>query len=532
MPRILRSIPQELTGTTRRIVGQITKDFLKQTAFPEEVDLVYEGEISGSTKSLINFFDAAKKDPIRTRFHNYAFLSYRETFLEDHINLSRWQNAYISDVFADAEHGIRLRPQYATALVELEIKLRTKNLSTLHSWISNLRLTHGQGNLNWNHDVDYEYDIPYDFIEFIGEAYTLKESVMPDGESLSVYLGRTFRKGVNKRSSLNGVNVDLICVEKQRDVLGLATNEFFYNEKEVADSIYEITIPYRYEYKKPIGLTMTVPCSIRNQLIPQRFIDAWVPKVDRKTDEVELPLYYASFYDPVINPLFHIADGGSRVREWDDWFPINYQTLVQTVTIVPVRVNVKSPKEVFNIRDIEDRYLPSAVKDYLSNFSTSQGYFPESLVTIELFEVGSEERVLPHLLSPSLDLSSYTDLDPRKRYYVRIGLLKDLARYNARETEKLLKQPDMAIDIFKLYDPEVYITEDEKEARRLLPDTVIQTNYKNIPSVLFSPNGTAITPRSFTIWLRKLKSTNLLFKNLAIHGGRQVTNFTISANRR
>lgn len=532
MPRILRSIPQELTGITRRLVGMVTKDLLKQTAFPEEVDLVYEGEVSGSSKSLINFFDTAKKNPIRTRFQNYAFLTYKETFLEDHLNLSRWQNAYISDVFVDEEHGIRLRPQYATALVELEIKLRTRNLSTLKSWVSNLRLTHGKTNLNWSHDVDYEFDIPADFIEFIGDAYTMKEKVMPDGETLTDYLRRTFRKGVNKRTSLNGENVDLVCVEKQRGVLGMATDEFFYNDKEVADGIYEITIPYRYEYKKPIGLTMTVPCTIRNQLIPQVYIDTWVPKVDRKDDDLELPLYYASYYDPVQNPLFHIADGGSRVREWDDWFPINYQEGVQTVTIVPVYIDVKNPRTIFNIRDIEDRYLPTEVKEYLSYFPTAQGYFPESLVTIELFEVGIEEKAIAHVLSPALDLTSTIDMDPRKRYYIRIGLLKDLARYNAYETEKLLKQPDLAIGIFTLYDPEVRIVTSAKEAQSLLPDTMFQTNYKNIPSVLYSPNGTGITARSFTIWLRKLSSTNALFKKLASHGGRSVMNFNISASRR
>ncbi|QAX96008.1 hypothetical protein [Vibrio phage vB_VmeM-Yong XC32] len=531
MPRIITPITESLQSIERRVSDSVIHSFLAKTAFKPKYQIRYEREIAGTSKAVRNLFTNNNGDAIESKYKTYVFAEVNERYLEDHVNISRWQNAYHPPTFHDKEHGILLKPLYSTALVEMTLRIRCSSQVELTSWLNDLRITHGSSNLNWRHDIDYEYDIPHDFIDFLGEAWRMKQNVMPDEEELGDYLRRCFRHGVQKRQSQNMEHTDLIMVEKQDDVLGLATDEFFYNEKAYADGIYEVTINYRYEYKKPTALTIEVPATVRNQTIPKRFIQNWIPAVERE-DTAYRPLYHASQYDEEQNPMFVIGDGGSRMREWDDWFPQDYNQHTQTVSILPIKVSQGAPTKVFNIWDIPDKYVPQAIKQYLKDFPEHKGHYPFSLVTLEVFAVGETEEQVVHSLDPNGDITVWNPLDPRKRNYLRISLLKDIARYNARETEKLLKMPEKAIELFKLYDPDVRLTESKKEIDAALPGTIKPGAYKHIPSILYNPNGTGITARSFTYWLRKLPTTNKLFMELAPRGGSTVQFFNISVDRR
>ena len=530
MPRAIKTLEQESATISKNIVKQIALNFLKTTSFKEEVKYFLTDELEGGTKEVHNLFTKDDSKNIVTPYHNFAFITFTERYVEDAVNISRWQNKYITDVFSDPEHGITISPKYAVAIVEMTIKLRCRDLTKLKGYLNGFRLRHSLTNASINHTASYDYELPHEFIAFLLDAHGLKEGDFPDGEDLGTYLKRCFKTGIQKRSNINGESNEIIMVENQSNIIGQVTEEFFYNEKEANDGLFEVNIPYKFEYRKPLALSMVTPAYIRNSRIPLKYVKKWIP-AKRSTIDAEDPLWNRSGFSLDKANQFYIGDGGSRVCEWDDWFPKVYYKETQTVSIIPAQVNPSDLKEIFDLNTIPEEYVPANVINYLSKYHVHQGLYKESLVVLELFEVGLEEKRIIIVFDENLILRSYEDLDPKKRYYLRISLLRDLARYNAKETKALLEAPEDIIELFKLYDPTVYLSSDKEHAEESLPVVLTNGRYTEYPSVLFTPAGGAITAHSFTCWLRKLKDTNLLFLRLNPYTGKSVGRFNIIARK-
>lgn len=539
MPRTMRTIPQTDRTITRRIVKQVVKDWFSQTGFTHDIEFVIVNEVMGSTKELRSHMEKNHKDSIRSGYNNFAFIEYTEKTNSAGLGMAASNTPLMGYTFLDEQHGISLYPRYLKKDIEVSVRFRVKNKTDLEGWIAGLKLVHAQRLLVWKHAISYDVDIPAEYISFIKDAYTLKEggydgapAGIGDGETLKEYLGRCFHKGVSKRSTADGKYNDIIIRERQAEIINTITNPEFYDGKDINEGIYQISIPMSFRYQHPLAFNFITPPQIRNKVIDSKYVRAWVPHIDTSKEDIEYPSILPKYFNFEETPNFHIGDGGSRLREWDDWFPNTYRRDLQTVTIVPTTIDVDNPKDVFNINDIPDKYLPKAFKNYFRKFHELGGYYVNSLVVIDLYEVGDEEKIIPHLLSDTLDITSYHPMNARNRYYVRISILKDLAKYNNMYTTRLLEAPDDALGIFKYYDDTVHLSDDTEYVRDVLPLINKPGAFKDQPSVLLNIPDKGIDVYSYNVWLRKLASTNIPFLSLASRRGRHVTQFNIRASER
>lgn len=538
MPRTMSTIPQTDRTITKRVVKQVVKDWFHQTGFRDKIEFVLVNEVMGSTKELRSHMEKHHADSIRSGYNNFAFIEYTEKTVTSSLGLAAANTPMFGHTFLDEQHGISLYPRYLNKEIQLSVRFRVKNKTDLEGWIAGLKLIHAQTLLVWKHAISYDVDIPTDFITFIKDAYDMKEgnydgapAGIGDGESLKEYLAKCFHKGVTKRTTANKEYSDIILRERQAEVVNTVTNQEFYDGRDINEGIYQISIPMVFRYHHPLAFSFITPPQIRNKVIDSKYVDLWVPPVDESREDIEYPSILPKYFNFEETPNFHMGDGGSRLREWDDWFPNNYRRDLQTVTIVPLTIDVDKPKDVFNITDIPDKYLPKAFKNYFKKFNELGGYYVQSLVVIDLYEVGDEEKIIPHLLSESLDITALHPMDARKRYYVRISILKDIAAYHNMYTKRLLEAPEDALNIFKYYDSTVHLSEDLEYVREILPLINKPGSFKSQPSVLLNIPGKGIDVYSYNVWLRKLSSTNLRFLSLASKRGRHVAQYNFISKR-
>lgn len=530
MPVIMRSLSNDGTLLGRRIAQDVAMDVLSATRFPTQLEIVHEDELSGGSKQLESMYSKANKDNLRTQYGSYLFLSHQETFSEAGFSQANLWKSAIPDIFADDEHGIYIRGHYVNAHTTLTMRLRTASLTALKSWIDNVRIIHGVRRLTWSHSLLCEYAIPQDFISFLSDAYHLKEATWPDNDTLKDYLKGNFREGVQTRANANDSYKEIITIEKQTNVTGVTEDEFFYNEVDKQPGIYETTITYSYTYRRPIAVSIVAPTMIRNKLIPKAYRDAWVPKIiDRSGDT---PYYFLkSCYSPEETNLFFIGDGGSRVRQWDDWFPKTHHQNTQTVTIAPITVDLNDLRNVVNLYDLTTEFVPQEIFDYLKDNYTAHGLYKESLVVVEIFSVGAEEKKLPHYLDADLNLTTAVDMDPRRRHYLRISLFKDLPLMPDATMDLFLAQPEKAEALFKLYDEGVIVTSDYALAKPVIEADLTKHRPSGLPSILYAPGG-KIERHSFSLWLKKLKASSKTFIRFNPYALRNTTSFNLIAQRR
>lgn len=541
MPVIYRPITGTDRTITRSVCRSIAKDILKMTGYDHPYDIVFMNEMTGKTQRLQNEYNMGTNTPIRSRFETYMMIEFDEKFDETDVLRHKYKLDQIPPVFSDDTHGIQILPMYATAILKFTFHLRSNSKTDLESWIEKLRLAHQVHRLVWFHDLPYLYKLNDEMVAFLGDAYTAMAAVDTSLTDMGTYLKAHFRDEVQKRTNDTKSIYELYMGEVQRDVTGSCDDEYFYNTKSINDNLYEVTIPYTLEYFKPIALKLTFPGTIGNATLPEKYINGWIPQVDRSgtawSGDIVQPYYYKSFYtqETLADYPFYIGDGGSRLREWDDWFPQVFDNKYQTICITPIMVDPDNPNTVVDLTEIPTDYFPAACLTYFLQVPQAQRRTPNSLIGLELFEVTDEETRLVVTTSDEGIVTTGTDnpLDVTKRYYLRISLFRDLSLYSSYYTRLLLDEADVALPIFELYDNTVEITTDFNTWRSAMPDSLVLKpgGLPNIDSILYAPDG-KITDLSYSFWLKKLQSVHTLFKMLTPHADIQALTGKFTAYRR
>lgn len=518
MPRAIVAIPQRSITVSRSVVRDVMKQVIDQTGLPTDTEIIFR-EGQGAVRSLHNRQEICDERTLRTEYGNYLFVNYTDTFTDSGIIRTKAQHRPTRHVFRDTETGIYLDPHYASTQIDATIKIRTRDLTQLTTWQNSLRLNDGIQTFIGEHHIRYDYSIPYGFLEFLFDAHGLKSAVGDSGEDLSTYLKRCFSEGVMTRKNANGSHTEVIVNEMQYAVHAQSNDEGFYKVLEVEEGLYECSFLYKFKFDQVIGMTLQFPPVIHNQFIDSRYVKGWLPEFTiHDKHGTSNPEYMPDLHADA-SP-FYRGDGGTRLVEWDDWFPLSHRPQTQTVTIFPIQIDETNPTSVVNLYDLPEETLPRAIHEYLKVYYGNNGAYMESIVNVELFEVGELEEPKSIFLDSELNVTAVSPMDVTKRMYVRISVFGDLAKVNDVQLSNLFANPTIAYELFKLYDTTLTLETDPQAVKGILPVSINPDTRTNYPSILVSPYGSAITPLSFSLWIRKLDGTNSTFKTTPRYSGR------------
>ncbi len=536
MGKVRIPIGQSEVTIGRSIARESVKEVMRKTGFDPKAKILFRDRL-GVPPSPKSMFKSCYTEGALTAYRNLVIVEYEENFTEAGLMKARYRSNDVLPIFHDEELGIKLTPEYAESLMVVKMKFRGNSLAKLNAWINALRLTEGLQNLLYEVDARYDFSIPYPYLQFLHHAHDLREKdpILGYGDDLRTYLLTHFRQGIQTRKNAkNGDDAhrEVIFHEVHRNTTGRANEELFYNAKEIDSGIYEVDLELSFRYPKIIGLTMEYPAIIHNSFIDMAFPNAFHTRSQDDGQHLKPLSYIGGILNVPSKDYIYCGDGGSRLIEWDEWFPKDPIEATQTVSIFPISVDQNDLTGMFNVYDLDDSYLPAACKAYLAKYHDDFGKSRHGLVSIELYSVGAEEEIRYVNLDAALNATSRVDMDGRKRNYVRIGLFKDIALTNPVTLRKLLKDEAIMKPLMELYDPTVTFTDDITVWESRMPTEIVPGRNPRIPSLIYSTAENGIDDRSFTLWLKKLKATNEWFIGLNSNTAYQIAanNLTVKRN--
>ena len=483
MGKVTVAIGQGDITVARSIARDTLKHIIQKTGYPEDYTILFSDESVDSPSQTKNFFNKCLDDGgVRTHYANYIFVEYKDTFTEHGSVQSKGLNDH-PYIFNDEKLGVAIRPEYARAKIEFSIRFRFNDYTVLQGWVNALRLTEGLKNLHHGVDVRYDYSIPYPFLEFMYFAHELREKQEGYGESLATWIKNNKSKAMQTRTNANASYTEVIANEQQLNCHGTVNENLFYNTREIQQGVHEVVMEYTLNYSRIIGCTLFFPAIIHNQFIPREFVDAFIKRHPWYDSSKHVkPLSYLNDYvTPATIDRFYLGDGGSRMVEWDDWFPADAPNNRQTVSLFPIRVNFNDPYDVVNLNDIPDMYVPKAIKDYLKKYGHLHNEMNKCLVQIEVYAVNETETIRIVNIDQNLAIRTTKPLSVRDRNYVRVTLMRDPAKLSPIQTRELLKDPILFFPILKLYDPETTVINNSDQWADTITDLI---NAHTKPSAL------------------------------------------------
>lgn len=498
MPQGLFPITQRDITVTRSVVRDTVRSLLEKVGMPKDTELIFN-EKQGAVRIKGGTFERCGRD-ITTDHNNIAFIEYTENYLPSGFNRDDIIHLNHLHLFKDASVGVYALPKYATVKLEMTVRLRTKNLTDLNMVINNMKISDTNRNMLHKHNIRYDYGIPPIIDQLICRVHELKSGGNEDLIALKDYLTEHFKDGVKTRSNQTGTQSELICEEVQKDRVGRSVEEQPYNATEIGEGLYELPLTYELHYQQPIGVAIQVPIIINNQFVGMDVVNVLDNTNVNVSDDKEgwSPKDYLQMKGADMS-RYAKHDGGTRMYDFDDWFPQLPLDGTTTLCIAPIIVNTENPNVVCNLNDLSDDLLPADIKKFLTDNIALEGKAPRSLIHLEVFETGEIETSLDFTLSEDLTITTLATLDPTRRVHVRVSLFNDWTLCPYPIFKDILRAPESCIALAKRLDSQVELYESGSKVIRTKKDKLVVHNG-------------VITMESMREWLLTLPTVNLAFK--------------------
>lgn len=452
MPTVTMALDQKNISLRRQAELSVINQFIDSTGFPDDAIITLNEDQGGVRSHRSN--TAQCDDPVTTKHNNFIFAKTTEKFTDYGVLYNSNMEMYQKLVFNNNDVGIQLYPIYGQVETAFELELRTRDLSVMNNWILKMRAKQGLKHLLSTYDIYYDYSIPDSIALFLYETYLMTEKVDGYGRTYADYVKEYFNKRPQVRKNISGEHEQPIIVEKHNGARAFYDDYMPYDAVTTEEGQYSLTVTFRVIYNQITSLRLSFPLFIHNQTVNMKYVNAWTKPYGIVNQMGYKPGTW--MFDNMSNEDFiryYRGDGGSRMVEFDDYFPKEPRRDYLTMFLSPIQVNDNDLHKLPGLNDIPSGKLPDFVKDYVKEFQDIGFNYKDGPIIFEHYETGKEERRLQVEVSPNGDLRTKAPMVRRNQNYLCISVTKDFAWISGGVLRRLMKYPDILTKIILLIDP-------------------------------------------------------------------------------
>ena len=450
---------EETDQSVRRPVAMsVLTQLIKYLQFPSGISIVYPAELERMPQpgsSIQDVSRAAYLEP-RTRISIELNERYGSSFIGSD-PISRTQ---MKPVFQDKLLDVSIKPAYTKAKLEFTIKYSDVSRNAILRWRNQIRMRLSTVFDTLLHSLDYHYPIPETYLNLLHLIYQYRENQGGYGDSFQKYISEWSSDRITQISTLIGTEPLIAIREKQIRVLGLIEFEPLLEmpEKDQEGSLWCITFTYKVNYMKPIGCVMNFPLMIHNQLLPEDYV---VPSLDTQVDRIlpetasqlitglrEFEIYRLA--DNHRNALSYTKSNNTlKLPYWDDWYPLNVPTATFGLIDILCMITPDDTQSLFNLKQLD---ILTINKHILNYFETEYPYLTQiykSFYHLELYQDNNLLKDQYLVVDENLNVSSNVPLDIRKRYHVRLSIIKDIGYIYRAAFDRLRLHPNALVETIK-----------------------------------------------------------------------------------
>lgn len=419
-----------------------------------------------SSKTQINFFgdegkasqqnSTIEKNPAKENKWEYdekVTIDVSDDFDKENILTLVAQNPENQFIFEDRNLPVYIKPVYSSTNVVLTFKYKTKDKNQATRWRNQIRVrTAMLRDINL-HTVSYHYHLQESFYLILKEVHRLRENVAPYGETFDEYFRKNITNNATVITNLSGTAGLWAIAEKQMRVQGIFDFDSILDkpEKESEQDNYTLSFTYTFRYEKPLACNMYYPLMIHNQLIGEKYREK--AKVYKLEDHLRSFTASARAFEEFGSDqklLQYKNNDGINIPSFDEFSASS--VLPTTVRVLTALTNItqENKRYLFNLSELGDLSLDPLILEFLA-----QSEYPflgkdfYSIFSLSLYKGIYLSGTNSLIINNGLEVYSTEDLDLRKTYRVRLGLVTDFTYLRQEAITRLRRYPLVAYKLIK-----------------------------------------------------------------------------------
>jgi hypothetical protein len=356
--------------------------------------------------------------------------------------------------FRDPELGVFIKPIYANTEVKITFKYKTTDKNTANRWYNQMTVRASQMSDINMHTVSYHYNVPESFIYILQEIFRLRENQAGYGDSFDKYFTQYLTNNASVVTNLAGVNGVLAISERQNRVQGLYDWPGLPDKPEKDETNYVAQFTYKFSYEKPIASNMIYPLVVHNQLLDQKYRPS-APAYDLAKQATSFSMLTAPFVElesDRFNDYYNSCQGFSYPI-FDEFQPNSLvPSSIRVITLL-VQIVPSDVRSLLNLNELGDNCLDKDIIQFLSESEYPYiGLNFQSIFCLSLYKESFIQRSGIVSVNNSLEVVATEDLNLRKTYRLRLGLITDIDLLSKDAIARLKKYPLARDKIIKAID--------------------------------------------------------------------------------
>jgi hypothetical protein len=431
MPNISLPLDDLHDSVERPVIFSIVRELLEITEVSDKTPISFyddEGK-SAQVGSLINA-DPDKRN--KWPFDERVKIEVEEDFDPAYMYSIRTKQPEHIPIFKDDDIGAVVRPIYSPTKVVINFTYRARDKNQAIRWRNNIRGKAAMFRDVNLHEVSYHTHLQEEFIVIIKELHRLRENIAGYGETFDTYFAQHLSDKASIKTNLGGKAVLWGVDERQIRIQGLFDFEGApeKGEKDGTNDAWSISFSYKFEYQKPILMNMVYPIVVHNQVLSSKYRPtekAYSLEDQNRSFSLSNRAYNA--FETGTRVLTYKGNDGISIPTFDEFSPKSI--LPSTVNVMTCLVVMDTaingdPRKLMNLGDLGEVNLNATVLKFMKQIEYPfLGNDYHSIFSLSLYRHGTLIDTGSLHVDQNLDIYSNFDLNVRKTYRIRLGLVTD-----------------------------------------------------------------------------------------------------------
>lgn len=464
MPRIYQAVPEMENLIERPVILGIVRDLYTLTGIDPSTKILFPGDMAVAVSSGSTIDN--KDDTAIFNQQGKLFITVEERPYEYAPQNSTAFKANQTPLFYDETLGIIMRPDYKHMQVRVSIRYRAMDKNEANRWRTEMMGRLDLQRQVFMHQINYAYPIPDVHWYVLREIHHAMESNHGYGLSFDDYIKSKISNRITLATDIAGKNGLHVVPEVQGRIQGWFDNDFT-DPGDRADNTtnWNTSVDYIFTYEKPIAVSLVYPLFVHQRLIPAniapKFLNEFTKESSRVTEDRTLYGKAIGKFEVGEFRKLNRQNQGYDIPWYDEWIPAavrNYTIRVFTARCV---TDVNDKRALFNVNDVQSvvKLKPNILK-FLKGEGKYMTHPYGSVFTLDLYEEFNFVDFRKVTMDENLEIRSTFDMDVRKNYHVRLGVIDSLLLLQPDAVLRLRADPETLFDLISTLYPQIPNPED------------------------------------------------------------------------
>lgn len=416
-----------------------------------------------SSNTQVNFFglqgvrfqEGTTLESLGVASNNFNFNEQLEVEVDDQYDAEHLYSIMLAkaghqSIFLDQALGVDVQPIYAPCKVTISFKYRATDVNQANRWRQNIVMLTSSYHKLFLHEVEYDYHLSEEILELIMEVWSKREHQAGYGEQAAEYFTKHLNPRAHLVSSQNGDTRAWAVKERQIEIQGYFdfTTVPEKPTREHENATVTTAFSYVFEYQKPIACRVDFPLVIHNQMIDSKYITPPDYSTIEKPRRLSWQNQAQQIFRTDIRNKVSYGYEGINIPSFDDWMPRDVLHSTVKIFTAQVAITPEDPRSLLNLKDLGEVSLSPVLIEWLESgeyMHLCRDY--RSILSLTVYEGPDRLVDSDYILTENLDVVATRDLDLRKCYHVRLGLVTDVRYLKSTSIARIQARPDIGLKV-------------------------------------------------------------------------------------